>query len=204
LRPPWARWRGLVAARRQHDTIERIAEQHLDQAQIGEVAVERGGRALAGLLDGMSRELKRHAARIPNALAHALGKLEVVPVARRQIAAALGDADDRPARLQLAAREAEVQIALEVERGHARIMRIVEPGLRAQPALRIALCVSRWFLHGLASRAPDRLISPRPWPLQSPPELVPSMISRVGSNLAGAGLTASHQKGGVAHPRGLM
>src|SRR5262249_33441132 len=82
----------------------------------------------------------------PNAFAHSLGEFEMMPVARRQVTAALRDADDGPARLQLAAREAEVQIALEVERGHTRIMRVVEPGLRAQPALRIARC--RWFAHG--------------------------------------------------------
>jgi hypothetical protein len=77
----------------------------------------------------VGRKLKRHAARIPDALAHALGELEVVPVARRQVASALRNADDSPARLQLAAREAEVQIALEVERSHARIMCVVEPAL---------------------------------------------------------------------------
>ena len=42
----------------QHDAVERIAVQHLDQAEIGEVAVERGGRPLAGLLDRMAREIR--------------------------------------------------------------------------------------------------------------------------------------------------
>jgi hypothetical protein len=38
-------------------------------------------------------------------------------------------------------------------------------------------------------------ISSRPWLRQSPPEQVPSMVSRVGGNLADARLTESHQKG---------
>ena len=50
--------RGLVAAGQQHHAVERIAVQHLDQAQIREVAVERRGRPLAGLLDRMARETR--------------------------------------------------------------------------------------------------------------------------------------------------
>jgi hypothetical protein len=49
---------GLVAADGQHDAVERIAVEHFDEAEIGEVAVEPGGRALAGLLDRMDRELE--------------------------------------------------------------------------------------------------------------------------------------------------
>src|SRR5581483_9954444 len=56
----------------------------------------------------------------------------MVAVAGRQIVAGLGDADDRLAGLQLGTGEAEIQIALHIERGHARIMRIVEPVLRAK------------------------------------------------------------------------
>ena len=89
--------RGLVAAGGQHHAVERIAVQHLDQAEIGEVAVERGGRPLAGLLDRMHRELERDAAGVADAVAHALGQLEVMAVAGREVGAGLRDADDRPA-----------------------------------------------------------------------------------------------------------
>ncbi len=87
--------RGLVAAGGQHDAVERIAVQHLDQAEIGEVAVERRGRPLAGLLDRMHRELEGDAAGVADALAHALGQLEMMAVAGRQVGAGLRDADDR-------------------------------------------------------------------------------------------------------------
>ena len=58
-------------------------------------------------------------------------------VAGRQVAAGLGDADDRPAAAQLGQRQAEVHVALEVERGHRRIARSVEPFAAAQPALAV-------------------------------------------------------------------
>ena len=74
--------RGLVAADRQHDAVERVAVEQFDEAEIGEVAVERRRRALAGLLDRMDRELDGDAAGLADALAHALGELEMVPVAR--------------------------------------------------------------------------------------------------------------------------
>ena len=53
-------------------------------------------------------------------------------VAGRQVGAGLGDADDRLAGLQLLAGEAEIQVALEIERGHVGIVGIVEPELGAQ------------------------------------------------------------------------
>ena len=93
--------RGLVAADGQHHPVERIAVEHLDQAEIGQVAVQRGGRPLAGLLDRMHRELDGDAAGLADALAHPLGQHQVVAVARRQVRAGLGDADDRLVRLQL-------------------------------------------------------------------------------------------------------
>ncbi len=95
--------RGLVAAGGEHHAVERIAEQHLDQAEIGEVAVERRGRAFAGLLDRMHRELEGNAAGVADAVAHPLGQLEVVAVAGREIRAGLGDADDRLAAGELVA-----------------------------------------------------------------------------------------------------
>src|SRR4051812_47321815 len=53
-------------------------------------------------------------------------------VARRDVGAGLGDADDGAAGLQLVETEAEVHGALQVERGHVGVVGVVEPGLRAQ------------------------------------------------------------------------
>ena len=131
--------RRLVAAGRQHHAVEEIAHQHFDQAEIGEIAVERGGRPLAGLLDRVDRKFERHAAGRGDAVAHALGEFEVVAVARRKIGAGLGDADDRLARAQLAGRQAEIEVALDIERRHARIFRIVEPESGPQEPLGVAL-----------------------------------------------------------------
>src|SRR4029077_3187849 len=122
----------LVAAGHQHDAVERIAVEDLDEAEIGEIAGERGGRALAGPPDPMPRETERDAAGHADAFAHALGELEVMAVAGREVRAGLRDADDRLAGAQLLRREAEVHVALEVERRHAGVFRIVEPELRAQ------------------------------------------------------------------------
>ena len=69
---------------------------------------------------------------VADAVAHALGQFEVMPVAGRQVGAGLGDADDRLAGGQLLARQPVIEVALEIERGHARIVGIVEPQLRAQ------------------------------------------------------------------------
>src|SRR5262249_7825090 len=97
---------GLIAAGREHHPIERVAKQDLDEAQVGEVAVERRGRAFARLLERVDRKLEGNTARLANAILDAGGKLQVMAVARYEIAASLGDADDGLARLQLLAREA--------------------------------------------------------------------------------------------------
>ena len=123
---------GLVAAGQQHDAVEEVAVQQLDERQIGEVAVKARGRPFAGLLDRMRRELEADAAGRNDALAHALRELEVVAVAGREIGAGLGDADDRLARLQLLRREAEIEVALDIERGHSGIVGIVEPKARTK------------------------------------------------------------------------
>ncbi len=122
----------LVAADRQHHAVQRITVQNLDQADIGQVAVEAGGRALAGFLDRVNRELDGDAAGFTNALPDAFGQHHVVPVARRQVRTGLGDADDRPVGLQFIQAEAEVHVTLEIERRHVGIVRIVEPGARTQ------------------------------------------------------------------------
>ena len=124
--------RGLVAAGGQHHAVERIAEQDLDQAEISEVAVERRGRPLAGLLDRMHRKLHRDAAGVADALADPMRQFQMMPVAGREVVAGLRDADDRLAGLQFLAGQSVVQIALQIERGHRRIVRIVEPFARAQ------------------------------------------------------------------------
>ncbi len=71
--------------------------QDLDKAQIGQVAVERRGGAAAILEDRMDRELHGNAAGVADPFTHPGGELDVDPVAGRQVAARLGDADDRPA-----------------------------------------------------------------------------------------------------------
>jgi hypothetical protein len=124
--------RGLVTAGHQHDAVERIAIQDFDEAEISEIAVERGVRALAGLLDRMHREFEGDAARGADAGAYALGQLNMVTITRRQIAAGLRDADDRLAGGELFLGQAPVEVALEIERRHARVLWIVEPELRAE------------------------------------------------------------------------
>ena len=105
--------------------------QDFDEAQVRKVAVQSGGRALAGFLDRVDRELHRHAARIADTGLDPVGEEDMDLVAGRKVAAGLGNADDRPVALQFAAREFLVLVALDIERGHARIVRIVEPLLRA-------------------------------------------------------------------------
>ena len=64
-----------------------------------------------------------NAAGVADAVAHAGRQVEVVAVAGREVAAGLGDADDRPAAVQLGQGQAEVHVALEIERGHRRVAR---------------------------------------------------------------------------------
>ena len=126
---------GLVAAGGQHHAVQRIAEQDFDQAEIGKVAIQRSSRALAGLLDRMGRELHGDAARFANAFTNALRQFDMMAVAGGEVVAGLRDADDRLAGLQLFARQSIVQVALQIECGHARIVGIVEPELGPELAL---------------------------------------------------------------------
>jgi hypothetical protein len=71
-----------------------------------------------------------------------------MPVARREVGAGLRDADDRLAGAQFLRRQAEVHVALEIERRHAGIFRIVEPELRAQ-RLALGMRGLGQFLRGL-------------------------------------------------------
>ena len=124
--------RRLVATDGQNDAVERIAVEEFYEAEISEVAVERGGRPLAGLLDRMDREFENDAAGVANALAHPFGEFEMVAIAGRQVRAGLGDADDRLAGLQLLLADPEIEIALQIEGRHVGIGGVVEPGARAQ------------------------------------------------------------------------
>src|SRR6185312_11974508 len=127
--------RGLVATSHQYDAVERIAVKDFDKPEIGEVTVQRGRGAFAGLLDWVTRKLKGKPARCPNPLAHALGKLEMVTVTGGKVRTGLCDADNRFSRPQLRRRQTVIEIALEVERGHARVVGIVEPELGSQAPL---------------------------------------------------------------------
>ena len=120
------------AAGGQHDAVDGVAVERLDQAEVREVAIQRGGWPLAGLLDRVHRELDRDPAGLPDAFANPLGQLQVMAVARGEIRAGLRDADDRLAGLKLVAGEAPVQVPLEVEGGHPGVGGVVEPGLAAQ------------------------------------------------------------------------
>src|SRR5262249_9808564 len=104
----------------------------LDEPEVREVAIEGGGRPLAGLLQWVRGKLEGDPARLANSIFDAKGQLQVVAIARDEIAPALRDADDRLFRLQLLARQAVVQVALEIERGHVRIGRVVKPRLAPQ------------------------------------------------------------------------
>jgi hypothetical protein len=76
----------------------------------------------------MTGEFECDAAAVANALAHALGKIEVMAVAGRKVRAGLGDADDRLAGLS----SAGVRPNSDSARDRARSFRgfwIVEPKL---------------------------------------------------------------------------
>ena len=126
------RRRGLVAAGGEHHAVDGVAVEDFDQAQIGEVAVERGGGALAGLLNRVDGKLEGDAARLADALAHARRQHEVMPVTGREVGARLRDADDGLACGQLLARQAVVHVPLEIDGGHVGVVGIGEPLARAQ------------------------------------------------------------------------
>ena len=119
--------RGLVAAGGQDHAIQRIAEQDFDQSEIGKVAIERRGRALAGLLDRVHREFHRDAAGVADSFPNPVRQFEMMAVAGRQVAAGLRDADNRLAGLQFVPGQAVIQIALQVERGHSGVVGVVKP-----------------------------------------------------------------------------
>ena len=90
-----AGWRRLVAARRQHNAVKRVAIKHFHETEISEVAIKRRSRPLAGFLNRMHRKLECDTARSGDSLAHAFSEIKMMPVARRQIGTRLRNADDR-------------------------------------------------------------------------------------------------------------
>ncbi len=124
--------RGFIAPSGQDHAVDGIAMQHFDQGKILQVAVQGGGGPLAGFLDGMDGKFNGYAARIADTGADPLGQFHVVAVARRQIAARLGDADDRPAGAQFLGRQAKIKIAFQIQRRHFLMVGIVEPALAAK------------------------------------------------------------------------
>jgi hypothetical protein len=62
----------------------------------------------------MTGEFERDAAGIADARPHALGELQVMSVARREIGAGLRDADDRAVTHDFFGREAVIEVALEI------------------------------------------------------------------------------------------
>jgi hypothetical protein len=96
-------------------------------------AIERRGRPLAGLLDGMAGEFQRDIAGVADVFAHPLCKLHVMAAAGRNIGTGLRDADDPPVPNDFFLGQAEIEVALEIPRS-CRDRWIVEPGLRAKAA----------------------------------------------------------------------
>jgi hypothetical protein len=80
----------------------------------------------------MHGKLERDASGIANPFADPLGEFQMVPIARREVRTTLGDADDRLAGCELLLRQSKVKVALEIKCSHARIVRVIEPQLRAQ------------------------------------------------------------------------
>ncbi len=127
--------RRLVAAGGQHHCVDRIAVQDLDQRHHAEIAVDGGGRTAAVLKDRVARKFHADAAGVADTLARPLGQLQVDAIARRDVAAGLGEADDRPARTQFLGRDAIVHEALEIERGHIDVAGRLEPFLAAETSV---------------------------------------------------------------------
>ncbi len=121
--------------------------QHLHQAEIGQIAVQRSRGPAHVLVDGMQRKLERHAAGGTNPLLDALDQLDVMAIAGCQVGPRLGDADDRPAGGQLLQRHAVVHVAFDAQRRGAWMFGIVKPVTRAQPVGRHAGSLGR---HGVS------------------------------------------------------
>ena len=89
------RRRGLVAARQQHDAVERIASQRLLDVHRHQVAQQHRGRLDQGLAQRGHGELEWHAARFPDPALDVLGEVVEVLIAGREIGCRVADADHR-------------------------------------------------------------------------------------------------------------
>ena len=78
------------------------------------------------------REFHRHAAGIADSFPDAFRQFQVMPVTGRQVAAGLGDSDDRAAALQFPKGPPVILVALEIYSRLIRRIRIVEPVLAAK------------------------------------------------------------------------
>ena len=79
----------------------------------------------------MRRECQRDASGIANSVLDAIHQRHVDAIARRHVAARLGNADNRPRALQLLACDSEVAKAFDVDRSFARVLRVVKPDFAA-------------------------------------------------------------------------
>src|SRR3989344_2184255 len=84
----------------------------------------------------MDGELHGDPARITNAGLDPLRKFQMMTVARRQVAARLGDTNDRTSRLQLFTGHAVVHVAFDIQGSHVGVGRVIEPLLAAQATSR--------------------------------------------------------------------
>src|SRR3546814_19015038 len=106
------------------------------------------------LEDRMDRKFDRDAARIADAVAHPACEIEVDAVARRQIAARLRDADDRPPVAKLGRRQPVIHEPFEIQRGHIGAGGIGEPVARAEAAL------GHTDAHAILLARPNSLFNP--------------------------------------------
>src|SRR5215472_1859296 len=81
----------------------------------------------------MDGELEGDAAGIANTFPDTRGKRHVMAIARHEVVARLGDANDGTTTLQFVARQAIVEETLKVERRHIRILGVIPPRSAAQP-----------------------------------------------------------------------
>ena len=106
---------------------KRIPGQDLNQAKVGKVTIKGGGGAAARLLDGMGGKFEGQSAGIADTRLHPLGEGYVDAIARDQVAAALRNANDGPAGLQLFTGNAVVAVALQVDGCFARFYLVAKP-----------------------------------------------------------------------------
>ena len=105
---------GLVAPGGEDDTVDGIAVQDFDQAQVLEISIQRRGGSFAAFLYGVDGKLDGYAADLADAVSDSVSQPKMNPVARNQIAAGLGDTDDRLSGAKLGRGDTEVSISLDM------------------------------------------------------------------------------------------